>query len=47
MMASNWSLDKMIASYWSDCKLGFLVSPHVKGLLFGVIIQTLGKALGL
>lgn len=47
MVAANWSLDKMIASDWSDCELKFLVSSHIKGLLFGVITQTLGKTLGL
>lgn len=46
MMVSNWSHDNMIASDMGQCKVRFLLSSQMKGLIFCVIVQKLGKVLG-
>lgn len=45
-MVSNWSHDNMIASDMAQCKVRFLLSSQMKGLIFCVIVQKLGKVLG-
>lgn len=38
--------DNMIASDMGQCKVRFLLSSQMKGLIFCVIVQKLGKVLG-